>query len=131
MIKPVTNMPIVWSHRYASQPDVWFADSAATVHISPNQEDFTSYQKYDKCQDIKTFGQNTVKGIGEGDILAEISFRGETKKIRLTNIMHVLSAVGKILSLKVLDQRGFKRYITGGQIHIMNGAEVYEEVSLG
>jgi len=74
MVKPVTDTPIVWSHGYASQPDIWFADCAATVHISPNQEDFTSYQKYDKCQDIKAFGQNTMKGIGKGDILADISF---------------------------------------------------------
>src|SRR5882724_1302458 len=49
MVKPVTDMPIVWSHRSASQQDIWFANSAATVHISPNREDFTSYQKYDKC----------------------------------------------------------------------------------
>jgi len=26
--------------------DVWFADSAATIHVSPNQEDFTMYQAY-------------------------------------------------------------------------------------
>ena len=131
MVKPVTGMPIVWSHGYASQLDIWFVESAATVHISPNQEDFTSYQKYNKCQDIKAFGQNTMKGISEGDILADIIFRGETKKIRLTNIMHILSADGKILSLKVLDQGGFKSYIAGGQIHIMKGAEVYAEASLG
>src|SRR5882724_10683827 len=131
MVKPVTDMPIVWSHGSTSQQDIWFADSAATVHISPNQEDFTSYQKYDKCRDIKTFGQNTVKGISEGDILADISFRGKTKKIRLTNVMHVPSAEGKILSLKVLDQRGFESHITGGRICITKGTEVYAEASLG
>src|SRR5882724_1915568 len=73
-VKPVTDMPIVWSHRSASQLDIWFADSAATVHVSPIWEDFTTYLEYDKCQDIKTFGKNTVKGISEGDILAEINF---------------------------------------------------------
>jgi len=72
-----------------------------------------------------------MKGIGEGDILADISFRGETKKIRLTNVMHIPSADGKILSLKVLDQRGFKSHIAGGQIHITKGTEVYAEASLG
>src|SRR5882724_5860384 len=115
-VKPVTDMPIVWSHGPASQPDIWFADLAATVHVSPIREDFTTYQEYDKCQDIKTFGKNTVKGISEGDILAEINFQGKTKKIRLTNVMHIPGADGKVLSLKVLDQRGFKSRIAGGWI---------------
>jgi len=130
-VKPVTDMPIVWSHGSASQPDIWFSNSAATVHISPIREDFTTYREYDKCQDIKTFGKNTVKGIGEGDILAEINFQGKTKKIRLTNVMHIPGADGKVLSLKVLDQRGFESRITGGRIRIMKGTEVYTEASLG
>ena len=66
-----------------------------------------------------------MKGIGEGDILADINFWGKTKKIRLTNVMHLLGADGKILSLKVLDQRGFESHISGGWIHIMKGAEVW------
>ena|SRR5882724_584362 len=85
---------------------------------------------YDKCRDIKTFNQNTVKGIGKGDILADINFRGKTK-IRLTIVMHIPSVDGKILSLKVLDQRGFESHIARGQICIMKGMEVYAEVSLG
>ena len=61
--KAVIGTPIVWSYGYASQPDVWFSDSAATVHVSPKQEDFTAYQEYDKCQIIKSFGHNTVKAV--------------------------------------------------------------------
>ena len=38
---------------------------------------------------------------------------------------------GKILSLKVLDQKGFESHIVRGHIHIMKGAEVYMEASLG
>ena|SRR5882724_6683071 len=72
-----------------------------------------------------------MKGIGKGDILADINFRAKTKKIRLMNIMHVPGVDGKILSLKVLDQRGFESHITGGWICIMKGTEVYTEVSLG
>jgi len=56
---------------------------------------------------IKAFGNNSVKGIGEGDIVADIKFQGKTMRIQLTHVMHVPSADGKTLSLKVLDQRGF------------------------
>jgi len=45
--------------------------------------------------------------------------------------MHLLGADGKILSLKVLDQRGFESHISGGWIHIMKGAEVYTKATVG
>jgi len=57
-----------------------------------------------------------MKGIGKGDILAEINFRGKTKKIMLMNVMHIPDADGKVLSLKILDQRGFESHIAGGHI---------------
>ena len=57
-----------------------------------------------------------MKGIGKGDILAEINFRGKTKKIMLMNVMHIPGADGKVLSLKILDQRGFESHIAGGHI---------------
>src|SRR5882672_4333168 len=93
-VKTTMSTPMVWTYRHESQPDVWFADLAATVHVSPSREDFTAYQEYEKSRDIKTFGRNTVKGIGEGDIIADINFRGKTKKIRITNVMHVPGADG-------------------------------------
>jgi len=51
---------------------VWFVDSAATVHVSSNREDFTTYKAYTEKQDIKAFGNNSVESIGKGDILADI-----------------------------------------------------------
>ena len=47
-----------------------------------------------------------VKGLGEGDIVADIEFQGKVTRIRLTQVMHVPGTDGKILSLKVLDQKG-------------------------
>ena len=92
-------MPIVWSHGYTSKPDIWFADSAAMVHVSPNWEDFTSYQKYDKCWIIKMFGYNTVKAVGVGNIVANIKFWDKITRIQLTQFMHVPGTDQKILSL--------------------------------
>ena len=45
--------------------------------------------------------------------------------------MHIPGADGKILSLKVLDQKGFECRIYGGRVHIMKNAETYTEASLG
>ena len=61
-VKAVTETPIVWTYGYTERPDVWFADSAATVHVSPNRADFTSYRKYAKDRDIKALGITWSKG---------------------------------------------------------------------
>ena len=45
--------------------------------------------------------------------------------------MHVSGVDGKVLSLKVLDQKGFESCIAEGWIRIMKGTEVYTEASLG
>ena len=47
--RTVAETPIVWAYSSVSKLDVWIADSAATIHVSSNQNDFTSYCKFDKC----------------------------------------------------------------------------------
>jgi len=64
-VKSVTNTHIVWTYGHIGQPDIWFADLGVMLNLSPIQEDFMTYQEYDKCQDINTFVKNTVKGIGD------------------------------------------------------------------
>ena len=59
----------------------------------------------------KHLGNNSVKGAGEGNIDADIEYRGKTKRIQLTGVMHVPETEGKILSLKVLAQKGFESHI--------------------
>jgi len=114
-----------------SGTDVWFTDSAATIHVSPNREDFSSYRKYDQQCNIKAFGNNTVQGAGEGDIDADIECEGKITRIRLTQVMHVPGAEGKILSLKVLAQKGFESHILENRICITKGDKTYAEAVLG
>ena len=123
----VTETPIIWTYGSASLPDVWIANLAATLHVSSNWDDFSSYWKYDEIQDIKAFGNNIVKGVGEGNIIADIEFKGKLMRICLTQVMHIPSADRKILSLKRLDQNGFEIHNVGGHIHIMRTDKVYAE----
>jgi len=46
-------------------------------------------------------------------------------------VMHIPGTDAKILSLKVLDQKGFKCHIYGGQVCIMKNAETYTKAVLG
>jgi len=89
------------------------------------------YQKYNEWRIIKVFGNNTVKAVGEGSILANIEFHDKTTRIQLTQVMPVPGADGKILSLKKLDQKGYETRISGGHIRIMKAGETYMEAPLG
>ena len=53
-----------------------------------------------------------VKGVSEGDIVADVEFQGSITRICLTNVC--MYPDGKILSLQVLDQKGFESHIVGG-----------------
>ena len=76
-------------YRSKGKPDVWFANSAAMVHISPHHIDFTNYHEYNPSHEIKAFGNNIVKGVGKGDIVADVKFQGNIMRIHLTKVMHV------------------------------------------
>ncbi|KAF8574352.1 hypothetical protein K439DRAFT_1624383 [Ramaria rubella] len=40
IVKTMTDSRIIWACGLKGSPDLWVADSAATVHVIPNQEDF-------------------------------------------------------------------------------------------
>jgi len=130
-VNSISDTPIVWTYGSKGRPEVWFADSAATIHVSPNREDFSSYQKYGEQRDVKAFGNNSVKGISEGDIDADIEYGGKITRIRLTRVMHVSEAEGKILSLKLLAQKGFQSHIFADRIRISKNDKTYVEAMLG
>jgi len=77
------------------------------------------------------FRNNTVQGEGEGDIDADIEYGGKITRIHLTRVMHIPKAKGKILSLKVLAQKGLKSCILLDQIQITKDNKTYTEALLG
>jgi len=130
-VKSVSEMPIVWTYGSSSKLDVWFVDSAATIHVSSNREDVSLYQTYQEPHSIKAFGNNMVKGVGEGDIESDLEYGGNSTRICLTCVMHVPGADGKILSLKVLAQKGFESHILVNCICIAKDGKTYAEAYLG
>ena len=77
------------------------------------------------------FGNNLVKGVGEGNINIKVEYGGKTTRIWLTNVMHVPEAKGKILLLKVLAQKGFESLILADRVRISRDNQTYGEAMLG
>ena len=72
-----------------------------------------------------------MKGLGKGDIIADVEYQGSVTRICLTKVMHVPGADGKILSLRVLDEKGFQSHIEGGKVHITRQGRTYTKATLG
>ena len=68
--------------------------------------------------------------MGEGNIEADIECGSKTTRIHLTQVMHVPEAEGKILSLKVLAQKGFQSHILADCICITKDNITYAEALL-
>ena len=79
----------------------------------------------------KHLEKKSVKGIGEGDIDVDIKCGGKTMRICLSQVMHIPEAEGKILSLKILAQKGFQSHILADHIHISKDNTTYAEALLG
>jgi len=121
----------MWEYGSSDGSDTWFSDSATTIHISPNQEDFSSYQKYDQECSIKAFEKNSVKGIGKGNIAVNIKCSRKTMRICLSQVMHIPEAKGKVLSLKILAPKGFQSHILADHICISKDIITYSKTLLG
>jgi len=80
-----------------------------------------------KNQTIRNFRNNMVEGVGKGDILAEVEYRGNPTRICLTEVMHIPGADRNILSLKALDQKRFESRIVGDCVQIMKNGKIYTE----
>ena len=127
------------SHRHPNSMGLWFHKQTRDLVFQfccndtcyPKPRRLSSYQKYDKEHSINAFGRNTVKGEGEGDIDADIEYGGKITRIHLTRVMHIPKAKGKILSLKVLAQKGLKSCILLDQIQITKDNKTYTEALLG
>jgi len=73
--------------------------------------------------DIVANGPDDTPG-DKGDVHAVVN-------MVLTRSVQSPDMDGRILSLKILDQKGFKTRLSGGRIHIMKVDEIYTEGSLG
>jgi len=60
-----------------------------------------------------------------------VEFDRKIMRIHLTQVVHIPSPDRKILSLKILAQKGFKSHVSAAHIHIFKYGKAYMEASLG
>ncbi|KAK1384499.1 hypothetical protein POM88_022234 [Heracleum sosnowskyi] len=100
--------------------DVWILNSGASYHVCPRREWFTTYEQADggKISMANSFVCETV-GIGSIKIRTH-----DGKFCTLNDVRHVPLMTKNLISLSMLDNKGFSFQGKGGVLHVCKGSDV-------
>ena len=102
------------------QPDVWVLDSGASYHICPRREWFTTYEQIDGGN-VSMANSVVCKAVGIGSIKIRTH---DGKFCTLNEVRHVPSMTKNLISLSLLDSKGFNFKGEGGTLHVCKGSNV-------
>jgi hypothetical protein len=71
-----------------------------------SKEAFVDYTTLDKAVTVDTASSASILGIGEGSVVLNVVLEGRTKKVTLTNVLHVPHIAGSLISVSQLEDRG-------------------------
>jgi hypothetical protein len=95
--------------------DCWILDSGASDHMCHNEEHFTSMKKTENVMITLADGKR-VKAYGKGTVvlISNIS----SCQIHLTNVLYVPDLKRNLISLSVIDTKGYNINVSNGNIFI-------------
>jgi len=100
--------------------DVWVLDSKTSYHICPRRERFSSYEQLDG-DNIVMANSSVCKVVGMGSIKIKTH---NGKFYTLNKVRHVPDMTKNLISLSLLDKKGFSFKGKGGVIHVCKGSSV-------
>ncbi|KAJ4705295.1 Retrovirus-related Pol polyprotein from transposon TNT 1-94 [Melia azedarach] len=100
--------------------DVWILDSRASYHICPRREWFTTYEQVDGGN-ISMANSSVCKAVGIGSVKIRTH---DGKFCTLNDVRHVPLMTKNMISLSMLDNKGFSFQGEGGVLHVCKGSNV-------
>ena len=95
-------------------------DLGATHHISPYQNDFTTYSEFVTLLFLKAANGQQFPAIGSGNMVVSTPNGNGHSKLTLENVLHVPSVSYMLVSLGALDSLGYCIAISGGHLDIQS-----------
>ena len=92
-------------------------DLGATRHISPYQNDFTTYSEFVTLLFLKAANGQQFPAIGSGNMVVSTPNGNGHSKLTLENVLHVLSVGYMLVSLGALDSLRYCIAISGGHLN--------------
>ena len=100
--------------------DIWVLDSGASYHICPRREWFSTYEQIDGGN-VFMGNSSVCKAVGIGSIKIRTH---DGKFCTLHDVRHVPLMSKNLISLSLLDSKGFDYKGGGGAIHVYKGSNV-------
>ncbi|GAA0184263.1 hypothetical protein LIER_31551 [Lithospermum erythrorhizon] len=100
--------------------DVWILDSGASYHICPKREWFSTYEQVDGGN-IFMANNSVCKVVGIGSVKIRTH---DGKFCTLEDVRYVPLMTKNLISLSLLDRKGFSFKGEGGVINVCRGSEV-------
>ena len=85
----------------------WIMDSGATKHMTPHKEAFATYEVISP-RNVHMGDDSIVEAVGMGSIVVEVMVRGQPKRIRIHDALHVPMLKANLLSVSKLVSSGLK-----------------------
>uniref|UniRef100_A0A2N9EH16 Integrase catalytic domain-containing protein n=1 Tax=Fagus sylvatica TaxID=28930 RepID=A0A2N9EH16_FAGSY len=101
--------------------DEWVIDSAASYHVTPRREFFTSY-KAKNLGRVKMENKSYADIVGIGDICVETN-TGYTLKLK--DVRHIPDMRLNLISVSVLDKEGYESHLGNGKWKLFKGSLVF------
>uniref|UniRef100_A0A2N9EW40 Integrase catalytic domain-containing protein n=1 Tax=Fagus sylvatica TaxID=28930 RepID=A0A2N9EW40_FAGSY len=101
--------------------DEWVIDSAASYHVTPRREFFTSY-KAGNLGRVKMGNKSYADIVRIGDICVETN-TGYTLKLK--DVRHIPDMRLNLISVSVLDKEGYESHLGNGKWKLFKGSLVF------
>ena len=85
----------------------WVVDSGCTRHMTFNRKSFNKdYKELETPVEIETASGSSIYGIGAGSVSIWITLKGQTRPVRLTDVLYVPNVAGNLISVSQLQDNG-------------------------
>jgi hypothetical protein len=106
---------------YASHDSLWILDSACSYHVCINIALFSTYEPVQNRGIARMSDNSPCEVVGMGTMQIKI-FNGVVRT--LTKVCHVSSMSRNLISLIILDIKGYTYYVGDGALKVIKGSLV-------
>ena len=104
---------------HGERDKAWWIDSAADVHMTYDKALFSSYKAVTN-EAVQTAEGKCMEVKGKGDVILDIIVNNSTQSIRLTNVFHIPNIQYNLLSVGVIESKGFTLQFKKGKVSIID-----------
>jgi len=81
-------------------------DSGCSHHMTYSKEAFIDYTTLDILILVETTSRIEILGVGIGSVILYTNLEGRIRRVRLTDVLHVLGIARSLISVSQLEDRG-------------------------